>query len=451
MLASRVRETNVTTPPERQGPQAPSCADPVDVLMPVTEARAHMLAALAPVDRAAQRIPLSAALGRVLASPVVAGFDVPSLPNSAMDGYAIAARDIPASGSVALAVAGHAWAGHPFAGELPERGAVRIFTGAIMPVGTDTVVMQERVRTEGGDGETVLVHVPCDVHPGRNVRAAGEDVALGEPVFTAGQRLGAADIGVLASLGVAQVEVHPRLRVAVFTTGDELVSLDETSRGDTAPGALAPGLLYDSNRYTLVALLSRLDVETIDLGIVADTPAATRAAFDAASERADLIISSGGISTGEADHVREIFHERGEIGFWRLAMRPGRPLAFGRIDGAVFFGLPGNPVAVMVTFLQFVQPALRTLGGERVVDEVPVLPARCTSALKKAAGRTEFLRGIASLDDNGELSVSTTGPQGAGRLSSMAAANCLIVIEPDRTRVEPGERVGVQLLHGLLP
>jgi len=430
-----------------------SCEDPFDALIPVERARARMLSALSPVAGAPERLPLDRATGRILASAVVAAFDVPASANSAMDGYAIAAADIPADGRIALRVVGSAWAGRPFQGACARGCAVRIFTGALMPDGTDTVVMQEHVeRSEDDAGARILID--HTVAPSRHVRAAGEDVAAGERLFPAGRRLGAADIGVLASLGVAGVEVHRRLRVACFTTGDELVSLQAAASGDvsdhTAPRPPGPGLLYDSNRYTLASLLSGLDVELIDLGIVADTPEATRAAFDGAAAQADLVISSGGISTGEADHVREIFHERGEIGFWRLAMRPGRPLAFGRIGQAVFFGLPGNPVAVMVTFLQFVQPALRVLAGE-VATAPLVLPARAVSPMNKALGRTEFLRGVATLDEHGELVVSTTGPQGAGRLSSMAAANCLIVIDPDVARVAPGDRVGVQLLHGLLP
>lgn len=417
--------------------------------MPVEEARARMLAALPGPSGTTESVALGDAHGRVLAAAVRAGFDVPALANSAMDGYAVARSAIPEHGSVELPVVGSAWAGTPFTGTLRADQAVRIFTGAIVPDGADTVVVQERAqRIDADDGERVRIE--GDPDPKRNVRAAGEDVAAGEAVFEAGRRLRAADVGVLASLGIARVNVHARLRVACFNTGDELVSLADAAAPSGVAAVPGPGLLYDSNRYTLRALLSRLDVDIIDLGIVPDTVAATRDAFERASADADLVISSGGISTGDADHVRAVFHERGEVGFWRLAMRPGRPLAFGRIGRASFFGLPGNPVAVMVTFLQFVQPALRMLAGERVVPPL-TLPAVASSPMRKALGRTEFLRGIASLDADGRLSVATTGPQGAGRLSSMAAANCLIVIEADVERVEPGDRVGVQLLDGLLP
>lgn len=365
----------------------PSCEDPFDHLLPVAEARQRLIEALQPVTAVTESVSLSDAVGRLLALPVAAPFDVPPEANSAMDGYAISARDIPEEGLVSLQLAGTAWAGKPYDSRVSAGEAVRIFTGAVMPEGTDTVVIQEHVRA---NDETV--QIDSAVVARRNVRSAGEDVAAGEAVFAQGRRLLAADIGVLASLGFARVPVRARLRVAWFTTGDELVSLDEAASEQDSDssadqlvsvGPPGSGLLYDSNRHTLRALLSQTDVELIDMGVVPDTLEATRAAFATAAVEADLVISSGGVSTGDADFVRQVFHELGSVAFWRLAMRPGRPLAFGHVGQAAFFGLPGNPVAVMVTFLQFVLPALRSLSGE-VADswEPMAFPARCLSDRK---------------------------------------------------------------------
>ncbi len=439
----------------------PSCEDPFDHLLPVDEARQRLLDTLQPVVTAAvESVPLTEACGRVLAIAVTAPFDVPPEANSAMDGYAISAGDIPDEGLARLRIAGTAWAGRPHVSQFVRGEAVRIFTGAVMPAGLDTVVIQEHVRADEHS-----VQIDNEVVPGRNVRAAGEDVAKGEAVFAAGRRLTAADIGVLASLGIVRVPVRQRLRVAWFTTGDELVSLDAAAgAAPVAPtielddnsalgiGPPGSGLLYDSNRHTLRALLSEAGVELIDLGVVPDTLAATRDAFVQASSRADLVISSGGVSTGDADFVRQVFHELGEVAFWRLAMRPGRPLAFGRVGDAIFFGLPGNPVAVVVTFLQFVLPALRRLSGESADNLHPMaFPATCLSRLRTSRGRTEFQRGIMRTDKDGHVVVESTGAQGAGRLSSMSAANCLIMIAPDRDSVQPGDQVHVQPLYGLMP
>ena len=300
------------------------------------------------------------------------------------------------------------------------------------------------------------MRIDASVEPKRNVRAAGEDVGRGERVFDAGRTIGAADVGVLASLGIRFVAVRPRPRVAFFTTGDELVSLDDVPAPgpddgpDDGPAGLPPGSLYDSNRHVLRALLGRLAVEPIDLGVVPDDPDATRAVLERAGACADLAISSGGVSAGDADHVTRVFHEIGDVAFWKIAMRPGRPLLSGRVGDCAFLGLPGNPVAVMVTFLQFARPAVARLAGAS--DVLPFeAPARCLSALRKSVGRTEYQRGVARLDDGGELVVESTGRQGAGRLSSMAAANCLIVVAPEVASVSPGDRVLVQPFAGLLP
>lgn len=431
-----------------------SCEDPFDHLLPVDEARQRLLDTLQPVAfEKMQQVPLADASGRVLAQAITAPFDVPPEANSAMDGYAIVADDIPTEGETRLRIVGTAWAGRPYGAAVARGEAVRIFTGAVMPAGADTVVIQEHVRADEQS-----VHIDSKVVPGRNVRAAGEDVALGELVFDEGRRLTAPAIGVLASLGIVSAGVRERLRVAWFTTGDELVSLDKAASAvdagtDTVSiGPPGTGLLYDSNRHTLRALLSRAGVQLIDLGVVPDTLEATRDALTQAAAQADLVISSGGVSTGDADYVKQAFHELGEVAFWRLAMRPGRPLAFGRVGEATFFGLPGNPVAVVVTFLQFVLPALRRLSGESADALHPMaFPATCLSRLRTSLGRTEFQRGVMRTDETGRVVVESTGAQGAGRLSSMSAANCLIMIAPECGAVEPGDQVHVQPLYGLMP
>lgn len=418
----------------------PSCDDEQEPeLLPVEEARRRLMDVLRPVT-GTERVALKRSAGRVLAVPVSSPLDVPAQANSAMDGFALSALSIPASGTASLAVPGTAWAGKPFAGEVKTGQAVRIFTGAILPVGTDTVVIQEHV--EAGEG---VVTIDETVVPGRNVRAAGEDVQRGQEVLPAGRCLSAADVGVIASLGIDTVLVHRVLNVAYFTTGDELRSLDEFAGTE-----LPPGTLFDSNAYTLRVLLEAHNVNIIDLGIVRDTAEDTRSALTRAADEADIIITSGGVSAGEADFVTRVFHEMGEVSFWKLAMRPGRPLAFGRVGDAHFFGLPGNPVAVVVTFLQFVQPALRRLAGWSDVETIS-LPARSLSRLRKSAGRVEFQRGIMSLDEQGQLVVASTGMQGAGRLTSVSAANCLIVIAAEQAGVSPGDMVAVQPFHGLLP
>jgi len=415
----------------------PSCDDPFDSLMPVAQARERLANALKVVEQT-ETVALIDAHSRVLCLDVVSPVNVPGFANSAMDGYAIASSSIPATGEATLDVLGTAWAGNVFDGQIETGQAVRIFTGGLMPPGADTVVIQEHVSATDDH-----VTIDSDVQPLRNVRLAGEDVKADQLVLSAGTQLHAAELGVLASLGINQVSVYRKLRVAYFTTGDELRALDEHA-GKT----LEPGMLFDSNRYTLRSMLSALDVDIIDLGIVGDNASDTRAAMQQAAQTADIVISSGGVSAGDADFVTRVFHELGEVGFWKIAMRPGRPLAFGQIGKAFFFGLPGNPVAVMVTFLQFVQPAIKQVMGMQDIQPFTIT-AQCQSKLRKSLGRVEFQRGVLGNDEQGNLIVTSTGKQGAGRISSMSAANCLIVIAADAAGVNPGDVVEVQPFRGL--
>lgn len=418
----------------------PSCADPTDPeLLPVDIAVERLGRLLQPI-KDSQQLPLREALGRILSSDILSPIDVPSYTNSAMDGYAINSSDIPANGINSLQVVGTSWAGSPCDQEVKQAQAVRIMTGGMMPAGTDTVVIQEHVE-EADEG--AVIRIDSRVEAGRNVRQAGEDVKQGTRVLVSGELLTPAHIGLIASLGIDRVHVTRRLRVAYFTTGDELRSLDEH-----AGQPLAAGELFDSNRYTLFGMLQRLGVEIVDIGIVRDDEKATRDALVRASS-ADVIITAGGISAGAADFVTRVFHELGEVAFWKLAMRPGRPLAVGRVKSAYFFGLPGNPVAVMVTFYEFVLPALkRLMGASQTLT--PLLQARCLSPLKKSPGRHEYQRGILGRDEDGALTVTSTGKQGAGRLSSMVAADCLLVLPPGADRIEPGDLVEVRPFYALI-
>lgn len=418
----------------------PSCDDVAEpALMPVDEARRRLFESLQPLQ-SVEEVVLEDALHRVLSSHVVAPFDVPMQANSAMDGYALNIRSIPDNGEAALTLIGTAWAGKPFSGSVNEGECIRIYTGAIMPEGADTVVIQEHAKAYSDH-----VDIDSSVVGYKNVRQAGEDVRAGQQILEKGRSLQAADIGVLASMGIKSVHVFKKLKVAFFTTGDELQALETHKEGEP----LAPGMLFDSNRHTLAAMLKSLHVDTIDFGIVRDSEQETRDALMRAADQADLVITSGGVSAGDADFVTRAFHDLGSVSFWKLAMRPGRPLAFGAIGDAVFFGLPGNPVAVMVTFLQFVKPAIRLMSG--CTDIMPLeIPARSLSTLRKSPGRVEYQRGVLSLGESGDMVVESTGKQGAGRLSSMSSANCLIVIASETDGVQLGDRVMVQPFHGLL-
>ena len=441
--------------------------DPQD--LPVAQARRLLLELVEPLAQH-ETVPLFEALGRVLAQDIIAPFNVPPHDNSAMDGYAFDGSALQDGGPLQLTPVGTVLAGQQWHNALARGQCLRIMTGAVLPTGLDTVVPQELTQTLA-DGR---IQVDAGrLRPGANRRLAGEDLCQGSVALPAGERLGPAALGLLASLGLAQVPVWRRLRVAYFSTGDEILSLGEAPR---------PGAVYDSNRLSLYGLLTRLGVQVIDLGVVRDEPAALQAVLLQAAQQADAILTSGGVSGGDADHTRSLLAQLGEVAFWRLAMRPGRPLAVGHIlapltnpeekmaseanpeslasyqNGSkksrrvVLFGLPGNPVAVMVSFLALVRPALlRMMGASgRSLQPAPLLRARSSSALSKKAGRTEYQRALVQRDASGALLAQAAANQGSGVLSSLVQANGLIVLEHDQGPVAAGDEVDVMLFDGLL-
>ena len=410
----------------------PSCEDEYDpALLPVDVALARIAEAITPISDI-EWVPVRGALSRILAEDVISPVDVPNHTNSAMDGYALAASDLLAAD---LKVIGTAWAGSAYAGPVGSGECVRIMTGAVIPDRCDTVVMQE--QAERIDDR---IRLAAGQKPGQHVRRAGEDLAAGEIALVRGRCLLPSDLGMVASLGIGELAVLRKPRIAFFSNGDELRSIGET---------LALGDVYDSNRYTLHGMLTRLGVEFIDLGVIPDDRDRIRETFLRAAAIADVVITSAGASVGDADYVKEVLDEIGEVNFWKLAMKPGRPLSFGKIDHAHFFGLPGNPVSVMVTFYQFVLPALRQLMGEE--NWMPLrFPARTLNRLKKRPGRTEFQRGYLVQDDSGDLTVHSTGDQGSGILSSMSQANCFIVLDIDSDGAQVGDMVTVEPFAGLV-
>ena len=413
----------------------PSCADAVDSnALPVTAAMQRINALVAAVTDT-ELVPIRDALERILAEDVCSTINVPSHTNSAVDGYAIAAADLSQDTPRQLTIVGTTFAGQPYKENVQPGQCVRIMTGAKMPPGTDTVIMQEHVSLQGN-----VIRFNPGYKSGQNVRHAGEDLTIGQVAIHAGKKLTPAELGMLASMGIAEVKVRRKLRVAFFSTGDELRSLGQP---------LGEGEIYDSNRYTLHGMLSRLNVEIDDMGVIPDQPQAIRQAFLRASSHADVVITTGGVSVGEADYVKEIINEVGNVDFWKLAIKPGRPLAFGKINNAIFFGLPGNPVAVMVTFYQFVQPTLRRIMGQTDIAQTR-FKVPCTTTLRKKPGRVEYYRGILSTDNLGQVSVRKAGMQGSGILSSMSKANCFIVLPPHSDSVEPGQLVDVEPFEGLI-
>lgn len=406
----------------------------------VADARAAIAAALRPID-GDETVPLTTALGRVLAADVISPIDVPAHDNSAMDGYAFDGAQLAASGPSTFRVVGIVYAGTPFDGTVGAGECVRIMTGAVMPAGLDTVVPHELCRS---DAATMQVDAGV-IKPGENRRRRGEDLGIGKPAVRAGRALKPADLGLIASLGIGEVTVKRRLRVALFSTGDELRSLGQP---------LDPGCIYDSNRYSLLGALQRLGIEVLDLGLVRDDPTALQATLERAVAEADVIVTSGGVSAGDADYTRDVLARMGEVAFWKVAMRPGRPFAFGPLKApdsdrtAWLFALPGNPVAALVTFYAFAREALMALAGA-APQPLPMLQARSPGPIRKRPGRTEFQRARVSAAPDGSWWVETTGSQGAGILRSMSEANALLVLRHEQGSVAAGELVDVWLFDGL--
>jgi len=412
-----------------------SCMDDYDPnSMPVDQARHHIRNYLSPVSET-QLVPLRESLGRVLAQTIISPCNVPNHDNSAMDGYAFNADDLQ-TGETRLNIIGTAYAGKAFEDSVSKGECVRIMTGAVIPAGADTVIMQEKVRVT--DNHILFTEAP---KRHMNKRCAGEDLKLGQEVLPASRLMRAADLGLIASLGIGEVEVYRKLRVAFFSTGDELTSIGQP---------LAPGQVYDSNRYTLFGMLTRMDVDILDMGVVRDDPAVLEQTLIEASTKADVIITSGGVSVGEADYMKQLLEKLGQVVFWKIAMKPGRPLAYGKVGDAHYFGLPGNPVAVMVTFYQFVREAMLVLMGQPDPAPLPMFEVTTTEDIRKLRGRTEFQRGILFSDHDGKWKVRPTGNQGSGILRSMSEANCFIVLDEDVGDMPAGSAVKVQLLSGLI-
>jgi molybdopterin molybdotransferase len=407
----------------------------------VSQVNEFLAALVQPVSAdASQDVFLFDALGRVLAQDVISPINVPAHNNSAMDGFAFDGTQLQADQALSLRVVGTALAGKAWPGKVNAGECLKIMTGAILPDGLDTVVPQELCQVVSAHDVTTVTLPPNLLQAGDNRRLMGEDLMQGQAALKAGQHLTPAALGLVASLGLPDVRVHRRLRVAYFSTGDEVLSLGEAPR---------EGAVYDSNRFTVFGLLTRLGCEVIDMGVVRDDPARLEAAFTQAAREADAIISSGGVSVGEADFTKAMMKKLGDVAFWKIAMRPGRPMAVGRIGQSVLFGLPGNPVAVMVTFLAFVRPALLRMMGSSA-QPTPMLRAKALEPLRKKAGRTEYQRGFVSRAADATLQVRTTGNQGSGVLSSMVQANGLIVLHHAQGHVAVGDEVDVMMFEGAI-
>ena len=408
----------------------PSCMDDYDPnAMSVAQAREFIAQFLSPVVET-ENVKTMQSLGRVLAADIVSPSNVPNHNNSAMDGYTFKYSE----GAKIIKVIGTAFAGQPFLGSVKAGECVKIMTGAVIPEGADTVVMQERIAIKSDC--ITLLEVPVK---GANVRLAGEDLKVGQTVLAKGQLLKPADLGLIASLGIGEVSMFRKLKVAFFSTGDELVSVGKN---------LAEGQIYDSNRYTIFGMLARIGAVISDLGVVPDNPEKLEATLLKAAAENDVVITSGGVSVGEADYMKGLLAKHGQVLFWKINMKPGRPLAYGKVGSSHYFGLPGNPVSSMVTFYQFVQPALQALSGA-ACRPMPFFRVECVLPIKKATGRTEFQRGIL-FEEDGLWKVKPLPNQGSGVLSSMSAANCFIVLDDTVGNCEAGKMVNVQLLEGFI-
>ena len=397
----------------------------------------HLVQARPPLPT--EELPLMQALGRIVAEDIISPINVPAHDNSAMDGFALDGKQL-GSSPLTLRVVGTALAGKAWQGSVQSGECIKIMTGAVMPAGLDTVVAQE-LATVHTSGDETMVEIPAGIlKAGDNRRKAGEDLQRGLPALRAGSTLSPAALGLVASLGIAKVKVYHQLRVAYFSTGDEVLSL-----GD----AMREGAVYDSNRFTVFGLLTRMGCHVVDMGVVRDDPVLLEQAFNKASQNADVIITSGGVSVGEADFTKAMMKKLGDVAFWKIAMRPGRPMAVGRIGECILFGLPGNPVAVMVTFLAFVKPALlQMMGG--LPNKTPYLRAKSAVALRKKPGRTEYQRGFVRTLPNGTLQVEAAGNQGSGVLRSMVEANGLIVLHHHQSSIAAGDEVDVLMFEGAI-
>lgn len=409
------------------------CAQPA--LLHPDEAIVQLLAQVQPTDDT-EMVDLPHAIGRVLAEDLASGIDLPPFDNSAMDGYAFKYSDlVQQDQQTTLTLVGSSFAGHPYQGPIKANTCIRIMTGAPVPVGFDTVQMQEEAQT---NGEAITIKHPSKM--GANVRCCGEELTAGTKVLYQGTLIRAAEMGVLATIGISQVRVKRRLKVAFFSTGDELRPVGSE---------LAPGQIYDSNRYSIQGLMAKANVDWIDLGVIEDDKEAIRAAFTDAANCADMVVTSGGVSVGDADYTKQILSEEGQITFWKLAIKPGKPFAFGKIGNAVFCGLPGNPVSSMVTFYKLVWPILNKMQGLPHLDAI-TYQAKLTTPIRKQPGRVEYQRGVLSQNAQGELEVAVTGGQGSGMLTSMSMANCFINLAQYQGNTDAGTLVTVEPFSSVL-
>ncbi len=400
--------------------------------MSVAKAKAWITNFLKPIDQK-ETIHIKDALNRVVAEPIIATMNVPNHDNSAMDGYAMNIDLLPDHGPFKLKVTGKLFAGNPLEGNL--EGALRIMTGATIPYGLNAVIPQEHVELNEG-----VITFQTKPQANKNIRRAGEDIKTGQTILKNGRSIEPCDLGLLASLGIDSIKVYRKIKVAFFSTGDEIISLGNP---------LLPGQVYDSNRYSLIGLLKRLGAEAFDLGVIPDDKKIIEDTLKKASDIADIVITTGGVSVGEADYMKDILKKIGEILFWKISMKPGKPLAYGKIGQCHYFGLPGNPVSTMVTFYQFVREAVLTLSGQTPIPKIPIIKAKLLGPLKKIPGRTEFQRGTYEQDDQGTFKVSPLKDQGSGILRSMSEANCFILLHEDTAHLEKDMWVDIQLFDNL--